>query len=361
MAYTGIWGDSVAVGLQQAAGLGGIAKEGLSPSKIADILQQQLRQDPRRFQGSSPLISTGIMNDPSDWQGVSRIVDTLAQAGANPTFIGGAKGRYDEANKRLRNLVSGKGFKYAGDFTPGSDSVHPANYQSLYSQISSAPQTTQGTSRSSGTERTIVDIAKYLQRYGLNIGEHPQFGGVSGAHTTGSFHYAPGGEAIDVRDWRPDVAPAYEGGKPIPWKQRTGELAWRAKKLGVFNEALGPGDRGHDTHVHLALTGKRPMTDQQLEWLATGRYKTQEGTLTDVMPGEAQPVSNVTDTTLPLTEGEDNDLLGLLSLLQTTQPKQKTFKESLQEQVLAEALTPVSSIGKQFLQSYMSSPLPGPV
>jgi hypothetical protein len=44
-----------------------------------------------------------------------------------------------------------------------------------------------------------------------------------------------------------------------------------------------------------------------------------------------------------------------------TQPRRKTFNESLQEQVLAEALTPVSSIGKQFLQSYMSSPLPGPV
>jgi hypothetical protein len=135
-------------------------------------------------------------------------------------------------------------------------------------------------------ERSIVDIGKALQKYAnLNIAQHPEFGGVSGGHAKGSYHYAPGGAAIDVTDWRPDVAPAYEGGKPISWKQRTGELAWRAKQLGVFNEALGPGDKGHDTHVHLALPGKKTLSDQQLEWLATGRTKDPSGRLTDVMPG----------------------------------------------------------------------------
>jgi len=139
-------------------------------------------------------------------------------------------------------------------------------------------------------ERSIVDIGKFLQRYGLNIGENPAFGGVGPGHAPMGYH--PIGAAIDVRDWRPDVAPAYEGGKPISWKQRTGELSWRAKQLGLFNEALGPGDPGHDTHVHLALEGKKYITDPQLEWLATGRYKTPEGTLTDVMP--VSTVQNVT-------------------------------------------------------------------
>lgn len=135
-------------------------------------------------------------------------------------------------------------------------------------------------------ERTIADVGRFLQQYGLRIGEHPEFGGAKqGVHAGGSLHYAPGGAAIDVTDWRPDVAPAYQGGKPIPWKQRTGELSWRAKQLGLFEEALGPGDKGHETHVHLGLAGKKPFTDQQLEWLATGRYKTPEGKLTDVMPG----------------------------------------------------------------------------
>ena len=138
-------------------------------------------------------------------------------------------------------------------------------------------------------DRSIVDVGKFLQKYGLKIGEHPEFGGVAGVHAKGSYHYAPGGAAIDVTDWRPDVAPAYEGGKPISWKQRTGELSWRAKQLGLFIEALGPGDKGHETHSHLALSGKKPISDQQLEWLATGRTKDLQGKLTDVMPGAMQP------------------------------------------------------------------------
>lgn len=132
---------------------------------------------------------------------------------------------------------------------------------------------------------TIADVGRALQKYGLKIGEHPEFGGVSGVHAKGSHHYTPGGGAVDITDWRKDVAPAFAGGKPISWKQRTGELAWRAKQLGMFNEVLGPGDPGHDTHVHLALSGKKDFTPQQLEWLATGRYKDPQGKLTDVMPG----------------------------------------------------------------------------
>jgi hypothetical protein len=140
-------------------------------------------------------------------------------------------------------------------------------------------------------ERSIVDVGKYLQRFGLRVGENPAFGGVGGGHSPTGYH--PKGLAIDVTDWRPDMAPAYEGGPKLDWKTRTGNLSWRAKQLGVFNEALGPGDKGHDTHVHLALEGKKFLTDPQLEWLATGRYKTPEGKLTDVMPGAStQPISS---------------------------------------------------------------------
>jgi hypothetical protein len=206
-------------------------------------------------------------------------------------------------------------------------------------------------------ERSIVDIGKALQRYGLNIGEHPEFGGVGSGHSPKGYH--PVGQAIDVRDWRADVGPAYEGGKPIPWKQRTGELAWRAKKLGLFNEALGPGDPGHDTHVHLALAGKKFITDPQLEWLATGRYKTPEGKLTDLMPGS----SNVSATTLPLDQqspgSTGDDLSTLMSLLQLTKPRQKTVQESLLEQSLGELFSPQQSLAQQFLMEYMNSPIPG--
>jgi hypothetical protein len=139
-------------------------------------------------------------------------------------------------------------------------------------------------------ERSIVDVGNYLKRF-YKVGENLAFGGVGGGHSPTGYH--PKGLAIDVTDWRPDMAPAYEGGPKLDWKTRTGNLSWRAKQLGVFNEALGPGDKGHDTHVHLALEGKKFLTDPQLEWLATGRYKTPEGKLTDVMPGAStQPISS---------------------------------------------------------------------
>jgi hypothetical protein len=178
--------------------------------------------------------------------------------------------------------------------------------------------------------RNIVDVGKFLQKYGLNIGEHPEFGGVGGGHSPTGYH--PVGMAIDVRDWRPDVAPAYEGGKPKPWKQRTGELSWRAKQLGLFNEALGPGDKGHDTHVHLALEGTKPITEQQLEWLATGRYKTPEGKLTDVMPGAMPAQTAAPAQTTNANEEAVNKLLAEL----TKQP-------SVQDVLISKALENASA------------------
>jgi len=208
-------------------------------------------------------------------------------------------------------------------------------------------------------ERTIVDIGKALQKYGLNVGENSAFGGVGKGHSPTGYH--PKDMAIDVRDWRPDMAPAYSGGKPKSWKQRTGELSWRAKQLGLFNEALGPGDKGHDTHVHLALEGKKPITEEQLQWLGTGRY-TQDGKLTDVMPGGALPaptqpaMAPAQTTTSPNARTEDilkAFMYGAGSLGKKEEP-QKTFEQQLKEQllgtVLKEALTPTS-----FLSSYATS------
>ena len=141
-------------------------------------------------------------------------------------------------------------------------------------------------------EYDIVGIGKELQKYGLRVGQHPAFGSV-GTHAPKSYHYS--GKAIDVTDWRPDVAPAFEGGKPIHWRQRKGELSYRAKKSGLFTEALGPGDPGHSEHVHLALKDKIKASPELLQWIATGRYKTPEGKLTDVMP----TINNLPPVTTP--------------------------------------------------------------
>ena len=207
-------------------------------------------------------------------------------------------------------------------------------------------------------ERTIVNVGKFLQKYGLNIGEHPAFGGVGKGHAPTGYH--PVGMAIDVRDWRPDMAPAYSGGKPKHWKERTGELSYRAKQLGLFNEALGPGDKGHDTHVHLALEGKKPITDQQLEWLATGRT-TQGGKLTDVMPGGVLSTPSPATQLPPNTDQRTQDVLE--AFLHGTQykldpreqaaPKEtlaSNIKKQLVGQVLSQALNPMS-----FLDAYKTN------
>jgi len=164
------------------------------------------------------------------------------------------------------------------------------------------------------SEKSIVDVGKFLQKYGLKIGENPAFGGVSNVHAKDSYHYTPGGSAIDVTDWRPDMAPAYEGGPSKSWKQRTGELSWRAKKLGSFTEALGPGDPGHNEHVHLALAKNAPISEQQLEWLATGRYKTPEGKLSSSLPtnyASGQPLPATTQPAQPQTaqQGAGNTIV----------------------------------------------------
>jgi hypothetical protein len=71
--------------------------------------------------------------------------------------------------------------------------------------------------------------------------------------------------------------------------------------------------------------------------------------------------SDLPSTQLPVTkeEGEEDLLtLGLLSLLQSSIKKPKTFEESMTENMLGELLSPAESPAKMFLQSYISSPLP---
>jgi hypothetical protein len=131
----------------------------------------------------------------------------------------------------------------------------------------------------------IVGLAEAAQQHGWEVGGNPYVGtGHVGVHAPGSYHYS--GKAIDITaPTNVDVAPAYPGGKPISWQQRTGELKYRLAKLGQLSELLGPGDPGHSTHVHAALTGAANLSPQQLEWAFTGRTKDASGKLTDVMPG----------------------------------------------------------------------------
>jgi len=194
----------------------------------------------------------------------------------------------------------------------------------------------------------IVDIGRELQKYGWTVGENTAFGtGKVGKHAPGSQHYA--GEAIDVTRMGPDYASAFPGGPIRSWKDLTGDLKYRAKKTGLFTEVLGPGDAGHSTHTHLALKGAANATPEMMQWVATGRYKTPEGKLTDVMPG-AQSTSGTTETTKSAIDSAANTLLKAIF---GAQEKQPTLTEQLLGSMLEQKLT--TKKPQDFLSSYMNS------
>jgi hypothetical protein len=112
--------------------------------------------------------------------------------------------------------------------------------------------------------------------------------------------------------------------------------------------------------VHLALEGKKPITDQQLEWLATGRT-TQGGKLTDVMPGGVLSAPSAAPQLPPNVDQRTQDVLE--AFLHGTQykigpreqaaPKETlalTIKKQLVGQVLGQALNPMS-----FLDNYTTN------
>jgi hypothetical protein len=126
-------------------------------------------------------------------------------------------------------------------------------------------------------ERSIVDIGRFLQAGALRVKEHSAFGGVSpGAHSPRGYH--PHDEAIDVTDWSDAVTDGQD------WRARTRARRDRFAQLGL-SEVLGPGDKGHDTHLHLALKGKKFLSDQMLLWARDGRYQDAQGRWQTGMPG----------------------------------------------------------------------------
>ena len=193
----------------------------------------------------------------------------------------------------------------------------------------------------------IVDIGRQLQKYGWTVGENPAFGtGKVGKHAPGSHHYA--GEAIDVTRMGPDYASAFPGGPIRSWKDLTGDLKYRAKKAGVFNEVWGPGDAGHSTHTHLALKGAANASPEMVDWIGTGRWKTPEGKLTDVMPG-TQATTGGANTDQNAVNDAANKILKVIF---GQQEKQPTLTEQLLGAALEQKLTPKKP--QDFLSSYMN-------
>ena len=108
--------------------------------------------------------------------------------------------------------------------------------------------------------------------FGLRIVEHPEFGGVSkGVHAPNSYHDF--GEAIDIQDWRADNI------NGVDWKTRTANLARLLQGSGP--EVLGPGVKGHNTHLHLAATnGMLNLNENQYQYLFGGNSGGAQSTFT---------------------------------------------------------------------------------
>jgi hypothetical protein len=99
----------------------------------------------------------------------------------------------------------------------------------------------------------------------------------------------------------------------------------------------------------LALKGAANATPEMMQWVATGRYKTPEGKLTDVMPG-AQSTSGTTETTKSAIDSAANTLLKAIF---GAQEKQPTLTEQLLGSMLEQKLT--TKKPQDFLSSYMNS------
>jgi TP901 family phage tail tape measure protein len=93
---------------------------------------------------------------------------------------------------------------------------------------------------SAAGSRDIVELGRALQREGYTVGEHPAFGGVSGVHVAGSYHYR--GRALDINaDSMPggEMANLDRLNKQLMKNPKVVELLWR-----VAN---------HFDHLHVAM------------------------------------------------------------------------------------------------------------
>ena len=132
---THIIGDSIAVGLQyQNPAALGYALVGSNPT----VIYNEILAGNYQLDGARVLLSSGIMNNTSDFSGVENQLQYLTEQGASVRLVGAADGNYDSHNAQLAALAEQYGVMFMGGFTPGADGVHPPNYQyaDLYTAVS---------------------------------------------------------------------------------------------------------------------------------------------------------------------------------------------------------------------------------
>jgi len=146
-----IFGDSIASGLAGRRGGNkqltsdnmGTSMVGASPAEVLTMLQNY---GPGRFKGKTVYLSTGITNNISGLSAVEAQLKLLKDSGATVKVLGVTqrppRGRTDlnglpAMNNKLKQLATQYGASFTGGFSPGSDGIHPANYN--FASMSTGP------------------------------------------------------------------------------------------------------------------------------------------------------------------------------------------------------------------------------
>jgi hypothetical protein len=100
-----------------------------------------------------------------------------------------------------------------------------------------------------GGKPSIDEVAQIAKKLGLNVGEHPKYGGVAPVHTKGSYHYS--GRAVDISGDPQRLAKlnrtlAKHYGKSLA------EMFYD-KGVNIDNGKRTGAIGGHGTHVHVAV------------------------------------------------------------------------------------------------------------
>ena len=130
-------------------------------------------------------------------------------------------------------------------------------------------------------EIPIIALGERLRdNFGLTIKEHSHFDEVDNVHASNSYHDYD--EAIDVQDWRSDDIDG------VSWRDRTKNLT--TLMAGTGAEVLGPGTKGHESHLHLAAkNGIFKLNETQYNTLFGGNAGGKSATFASPSAGSDSP------------------------------------------------------------------------
>ena len=138
-----IFGDSIAYGLNTIANVDGWQKGGANPEKVYN----EIINFTEDMSGKKVLLSSGYSNDYSQTSWINEQIDYLKELGATVYLLGVSntyqkfldKKNYSftgDHNGILKDIATTKQVEFLPGFEAGDDNVHPLDYSSLYSSIS---------------------------------------------------------------------------------------------------------------------------------------------------------------------------------------------------------------------------------